>query len=82
MRDKVQDETEVEEETVVENVDDGVSEGIDFYNGRKTYKAVFKLRETHTVTLTLVGKVRSTYWSAGGQMVPAPESYTIITEVE
>ena len=65
-----------------ENVDDGVSEGIDFYNGRKTYKAVFKLRETHTVTLTLVGKVRSTYWSAGGQMVPAPESYTIITEVE
>ena len=64
------------------NVDEGLIEGIDFYNGKKTYKAVFKLRETHRVTLTLVGKVRNTYWSAGGQIVLAPESYTIVTEVE
>jgi hypothetical protein len=54
-----------------------------FYNGMKSYKAVFKLRETHRVTLTLVGRVKSSsFWSVNGEIVPMPESYTVVTEVE
>ena len=65
------------------NIDEGEIEGVMFYNGMKSYKAVFKLRETHRVTLTLVGQVKSSsFWSVNGEIVPMPESYTVVTEVE
>ena len=65
------------------NIDEGEIEGVMFYNGMKSYKAVFKLRETHRVTLTLVGRVKSSsFWSVNGEIVPMPESCTVVTEVE
>ena len=64
-------------------LDEYVVEGVAFYNGQKSYKAVFKLRENHTVTLTLRGTVKgANYWGVNGDVVVMPESYTVVTVVE
>lgn len=63
--------------------DDYVAEGVLFYKGQKSYKAVFSLRNNHTVTLHLAGSVNyGSYWSVNGEIVVMPESYIIVTEIE